>query len=510
MNKDKNLPPFSEMRQMIKKIFELSNKLNGSIPIGNLDNAATCAAYLYGFSSWKEYKLYLSKENTKYPIKKTIKTIKDISFESIKVNSIKPYNLNKLNKLSKEEEEEEINTSYPLLPEWLIGKYYYQQEKIEEPRGLLPINTMFTGSILSNLSNMYLNQIDNLLNVKQMAIIFGSDSSSQLFYETIPVLEKHKVLIIGREHILIDPLKEILNNDKMDIFFNVEDNLVGNFVLLWGAIIKKIKQTNNSYQLTIKELINLTEIETLLELDKLWENDNTIENKMLNDYLNYCKINKSMLYIAKESREKHYEKSFNLISQLKEIEYLYDNNYFSENSTFNMKDAIRNGQSIYIIQENDNCYKNLLIANYIIEEEEKRKKLINLNPELYIHWSIWWEAEHWLNEHQAFELSNMDEYVIMNYYMDSQFNNLEPLINNINQIVFLQQNIKGYSQKWKDRMLSETSNSEVNFWYGENKVLKDLLINEALLWRPISNKVFIHEYKLEKIKLYDDIIKEYF
>jgi hypothetical protein len=270
-------------------------------------------------------------------------------------------------------------------------------------------------------------------------------------------------------------------------------------------LINKL-QKQHSKILKIKELIELTTLPFLLALYESWGNKNIAVKQVLSDYLfDYCKIKTEENLININSQEYHYISASDLIQQLKEINSLYNDQYFTEDVSYSLSEAIYQKDCVLLVKEKNICYMKLLVGAYVAAYQNYYEELKYISPISYNYWTVWWEADQWIFADNVNEINQIKEAMVMSYYITSDFTHLNPIFTTTLQILFLQQNIITYSQEWKNRMLSHTSLSEVNFWYENCKVLKELEITKALLWQSINNynkPEGLEEYKLEKITLY--------
>lgn len=510
MSKEKNLPQAEDMRQIIKNIFELSKKLSFKIPVTDLQDAANLAAMIYGFNSWKEYKTYLNKESLKIQIKNPNIKIKRQVFNDIILSELIPFDLSQLKdlELSKFLLKE---TKNKLLPEFLIGNSTNKIMKVREPKAIKQENTFITGSPTSGINNFFSNHVKWLVNHKQTFVIFGSEEQGRIFSELKNTLQENKIQIIGKDYITLDPLVELIQSNEAESFFNIKDDKNSSFSFLWLQIVRKIISEHNKKP-NIKDAITLTKLTSLLEIYKLWKDSDQLLSSWLYKYLfDYCgiQIENEQYIISSSSMEKHFMISHELSLQLEEINLLYKEGVFTENSSDSLTKSIFNKESVFIIKERNQCYMDILSKMYMIAFTKHTNELKYINPQPYKFWSLWWEGEQWINEHNALGISKMNEATVKIVYVNSQFNNLQNLLNTSNQIIFLRQNLEGYSRFWKDKMLCQTNNLSINFWYDNCKVLRELENNECILWQLIDtqcNPEDVNEYQLDKVELYDEVI----
>lgn len=487
----KNKVTAEEMRVLIKNIFELSKKLSGNINIKNLDHAAEFAVNLFGYKSWKEFKLNLKKEMN-------LETLEEMEKELLKEIYLpkKEKIINKVANYQFELKKEKIiekKVSEQYVSEYLVGSFLAHNMKTRQPRGIIPTNCVITGNENQYYQNFVERHIYWLLENNQDFIIFSKKYLEELKYPDY-------VTLVNQKTNRLNPIQAILNTDIFDSFFRVE-NTSKSFSYLWSFLVRKF-DIENKY-LSIDDLVNMTDLEQLIAIKKECENDFVL-HKMLSQYLSLYVIETEDGYsISKESEIKHYKENKYLINKLREIKNLYKNGYFSEDSEFSLKESIFQKKKCVIDDYDNSIYRELIMSEYIVAQKEFQKDK-NLVENQHLIWTLFIEPETWLKNYQTKELNEHTSFA-QYYYIQNNTDNVDILLNSVNQILFLRQSLNYKKTTWKDRMLNITEEYRVNFWYNDNLVLKSLKENEALLWRTNDDpfaKNGLENFIMEKIELY--------
>lgn len=480
-----------EMRVLIKSIYQLSQKLSGNISIKNLDSAAEFAVNLFGYKNWKEFKQNLNKE-----------TIVE-NLEEIEVELLENKNFIKKDKLIKEINNYNFKTrkdiyldkkeSEKYMTEFLIGSHLTQNMKTKQPRGLMSTDCVITSNFNEDYKKFIENHIYWLIENNQDFIIFAKKYIEHIKFPD-------KVVKIDKENKKLNPIKAIINTDIFESFFRIE-NSQKSFSYLWSFLVKKFYIEGKD--LSIKDLLNMTDLEKLLQIKKECVNDFVLE-KMLSNYLNqYTTETENGILITKNDEEKHYKENIYLINKLQKIKELYSENYFTEDEEFSLKEAIYQKKQCIIKDLDNKIYHELIVAEYISAQKDFQKdKQVIENQHLI--WVLFLEAESWISNYQTNYLNyhmSFSQY----YYIHGNYKKIDQLLDKTKQILFLRQSISYKESLWKDRMLNITEQSNVNFWYNDNFVLKNLENKEAILWRT-TDELFVknglENFILEKIELY--------
>lgn len=513
MIEGKILPNAHNMREIIRNIFSLSQKLKGNIPINSLDDAATLAANAYGFTSWREYKIALNKKNEKdinnHLILNNIENhFNQSPFEISKGQKLvecSPYILQ--NSLYVKPNIELINNK-TVPKKWLIGKHFQKIGKIFDPKNLLLENSFILGSSITPIEKIFTKQLQWLDSENQSYVAFVGEMSSKDFTILENYYEfKKDINFIGKKHTLLNPIKELLFQNKLENLFSFNADEQSNYLDLILELINYLYQDKKN-NVNIYELIKFTEIETLLNIYNSVENKKKLP-RMLDYYLfTICKIKKSVNhYIVEECGYKTHAIHASYIKNvLLEIKMLYENGYFSLDSDCILYKALLEKEKLIIIKEDNINYQNIILNLYYTVAKCYENLFIEMNSNENKIWTLWWNAEDWINEKNQNQINDLQECFYMYYYINSNFQHLEKLSANIKQILFLKHNPYGYPQSMKENILNMTILYDINFWYDNIKIVRNLEENEAYLWQ-IGDSLAINknfeDYKLEKIQLYE-------
>lgn len=488
-----------EMKVLIKNVYQLSEKLSGNISIKNLDNAAEFAVNLFGYSSWKEFKQNLKKENNLNNIENT----DNDNSEKILSNYLKENNKDVFISLDKKykfkeriEKKIEKNKSENYTSEFLVGSYLTTQMKTKQPRGLMPTDCIVTTNFNNNYKEFCKSHISWLIDNKQDFIVFSGKYIDDMVFP-------NSVYIIEKNGLRLNPIKEIINKDIFEKFFKI-DHSTKSFSYLWHFLVKKCHIEGKD--LNIDDLLNMTSLENLIKIKKEFEKDYVI-NKMLSGYLlNYIedfKGEENRVSISQESKYRHYKENMYLINKLSEIKELYDNGYFTNKNEFSFKEAIFQKKKCIVKDLDNKLYKELILCEYI-EANKEFKTDKNIIEKEHLIWILFLEAENWIKTYQTNDL-NYHVSFAQYYYITSGLHKIEILLKEIKQILFLRQSMNYKNTIWKDKMLEVTKEDNTRFWYNSNMILKELTEKEAILWRTTDDPFAINgleDFILEKIDLY--------
>lgn len=484
-----------EIKKMINRVYDLSLKLSGNIKIKDLNSASNLVAIIHGYKSWKEYKLNnkdiyqdLNLENSIVVEKNNEKYIKKEFVSSV-------FDFNKYKKIS---QKKYINKENKGLPNgWLIAKKRHDIEKYIESKLLLNEDTVITSDKSKEQYNFYQKQIDFLLENKQSLIIFGNNIE-----DIKNNIDSFK--IIGENRLKLNPLEDLLNSDGLELFFKIDElKDQGTFPWLWLMLIRTIQEMESN-TFTVKDLLELTDLEKIINIYHSLKNNNYYIKKIIENYLfKKCQIikNDKSYTINENSYKTHYEDSFLLIKKLNELNDLYNKNIFSYSPDISFSDIMNNKDNCYIL-ENNEIYLEAISLSYIKNYKNYFNSLKNINNNSYYFWTLFWDAEKWISKLTASEYANQETSLIM-YYINSNINNLSLILNKVNQLIMFKQTISGYTEYWKDKILYLTEYYNVNLWYGNKKILTELKENEIIFWSSSdkNSNIELKSYKLEKVEL---------
>lgn len=500
------IPNKDEMRLLVKSIFNTASKMNHTIQINTLDDAASLAAYLYGFSSWAEYlvvskKEYDAKKNEEFTFK--VPKFKDKIIKAQDLDWTSPPTKQKLNNLP------QVSSLMPV--EMLIGKKKHHHSKTSQPVGLLTENYMATGAISSEIGLFFKNQVQWLLAHNQAIYLFGNFSESEEFIQSIKNETRQEITVIEKGAYVLDPIREALENDNFEALLDIVSFEEGQtFSWLWITLIKLLK---TEIEWDAKTLLKSLDLEVLLRLKEYITQSNDVIYKMLNQYFfKKCQIKQEGegYLISEAAQNLHYHNTFIIRERLEKIIQLYEKGYFSKKSTIDLKQKIFEKKSVVFAGcEDDKLqsdYWEFCALTFASAIRQQNKATQNLNPKAYQVWSLWWDIGQLLNENTANELLNNADTLILGGYALNNTSVTESWFQEFKQVIFFRQFIDDVSPQWKQKALSRTEKWEDNLWFGQYAVLKKLPKKTAYLWAPNGNLIAkdIESYDFKHFNLYDN------
>lgn len=513
MNK---IPTIEELNFLIKNLYNTSTKFNGNIKIGNIEEAADLVAYLYGFSSWKEYQKLLETE-TKYnfPEKYYFKNKKFTSLhlqkEDIENNFIDSLPKHQIKKINYS------NTESNMLPyEWLIGKRKHEQSKTVEPIGIETDNFIINTSNLKHLNPILKLQIENLINNKQSFFIFGLDDVDlieDIKQHHLREINSSTLYKIGKNEFRIDPISEAFEHDDLESLFSTSstgEELDG-FIITWLMIIRTLHH-DFGYNWNSTSLLNSLNIESLIDILFLLKTKHKLLYQYLSQYLfKQCSVNieDNNITIAENGQQKHYQQTYVLKEKLEKIDSLYKQGFFSNKSKLTISKLIFNKDCALFLEcdepELRKDYWHLCNLSYLNAHKKYKKTLTkeSIDSNLYKVWSIWWRANDKIQEYYVSEFNKLDTHII-SAYVFSESDNLSPWFLSFKQILFLRQPSPIVIDAWKNRALSNTNYWENNLFFNQYEILRTLKNDEAYFWKPNleNNPEKLEHYHFIKVNLY--------
>lgn len=299
----------SQIRKIIEKTMQIAQNNNGAIPISKIEDAAALAAYIAGYSSWKEYRKEQKKDLTpKSPLeieeineKENNFSIKKIDISPENVNLFKDYFLS----LIKQEQLPSLKENNQLLFNIIIGNSYNKLTKASEPRTLLLQNTAFIGNNERFLDNA----------------IFSLEEQKQTIFKFSNKPENAK----------LDPINEIFVGDYLEDFLAEYSQDHRDFIFIWGLLLKHLYQ-QYKMKITVDFLIETLSLDFVVKIWYLLSQENSFIGSMLLNYiksLSNIKQEGFSIAFSKESQEKHWKHVQPLLSKLTIIKDAYDHEVFS-------------------------------------------------------------------------------------------------------------------------------------------------------------------------------------
>lgn len=305
---NKNLFTESQVRQIIEKSHQIASSNNGSIPISNLEDAASLAAYIAGYSSWKQYRKE-QKKLGKLELKSEIQEDEATSFNLLTIDSspiaileLKTY----LKSLTNKESKPELKENKQLLYKIEVGQVYNKLTKATQICHLDLENSCFVGDNFK-----FLGIAQNSL-VEQLQTIIEFNAGNKQ----------------GEK---LDPINEIFSGDYLEDFLSQGSQDNKNFAFIWGLLVKQLFE-QYKFKFTAEFLMKTLELEFVMKAwCMLYQEGNFLAN-MLMGYIKslpQIKIEPSKIILSKDAQEKHWENIKKIHSQLSVLKEAYDQNIFS-------------------------------------------------------------------------------------------------------------------------------------------------------------------------------------
>ncbi|NCQ51497.1 hypothetical protein GW796_06305 [archaeon] len=299
----------SQIKQIIEKSLQTANVNNGVIPIVNIDAAASFAAYIAGFSSWKQYRREKRRESVKYDYKVEITeridnnlSMVDISAKGI--DSIK-YLLTSQEKIGlKKELVENKKTIFKIN----VGKSYNAVTKATDTHYLKLENTCFIGSHY------------HFLDIAKESLI----EQNQCIIEITSNLKGEGKL---------DPINEIFNSEHLEDFLGNMSQDHKDFIFIWGLLIKQIGQ-QYKIKYTVDFLLKSLNLDFIIQFCGLLLKENNFLANMILGYIRSIfdiNMNLEKINISKEVNNLHWENIKEMYAKLTSFKDCYVAGIFSYN-----------------------------------------------------------------------------------------------------------------------------------------------------------------------------------
>lgn len=496
MTKELPIISESEMRVLIKRIHDASIKNSGSFSITSLEDAARFAVYLHGFPSWKAYraskhlKAGQPATSLEVEIDESKFTVKNIKRKEVIYGSARTH----------------TNLKIPLVKskvipfEILVGKKRIPITKTDQPVGLLSDHTVVVASIEKNkiMYDYYMNQLKSS---QQCVFAFGVEPGKYF--------SSNEHYVLGQYADKVDILTELLATDYFENYFDINgDDQNNNFIWLWSLLVRYYHNENERH-VKIRDIIELTKLENLLNIYTMLESKKHFLSKILGPYLfKLCKIEESdSSWIVNETTQKiHFKQCFVLLKKLKNIKKLYDLGYFSETAQVNIKNALYEKKTVLIedcshidlVDEYNSLYNSVYIASHI-----QHKALVG-NSNEYKTWAIWLHGDIWVKDRDIVALSKIKNEAIFIIYAQ-KMNGLHKFFSMSKQILFLHNPHIEVCEVWKQNALEITQHWQENIFFNQSQNIREMEDDKALLWHPINPLDApdgLEDYTLEKIETY--------
>ncbi len=334
----------SQIRQVMEKVFQIANKNNGKIPIYKLDDAATLAAYIAGYSSWKQYRKEHKKETILTSI--SVEDKKEQKEFTTKKVEVSPENIVDLKKRFTDlpilNKKAEIKENKKNIYKIIVGKDYNTVTKSNEFKNIWVENTCFVGS----------------------ETIFLDSAKNSLMEDIQPIIEFSSKS--GKDK--IDPINEIFSGDYLEDYLGGSSSDHRDFQFIWGFLIKHLSQ-QYKMKFTANFLLETLELEFVVSIWSLLSQENSFLGGMLLTYIKSISNIKNegfTISLSGEAQKKHWDNVVKIRSKLKELQKAYEDGVFSYEGNFLGNYIVeKKSASIYIPEKSNKLVLNTV--DFLIE-----------------------------------------------------------------------------------------------------------------------------------------------
>lgn len=460
-----------QIKEIIEKSLQISQKNHGSIPLNSIEQATTFASYIAGFPSWNHYKKSLESQSKQ-----------NISFS----NQTKPPYFDNI--LSFNIEPIQIFNFENSFPKTIPLEIYKESPSNPMILSRIPLGFKYN-HILKQNESFYLDIESSVFIGNQFSLF--TNIQSYLKEQNQTILFFHHELDQKNNSSYFNPLAELLYSDIYhDIFSNYSNHL---FLTIWFELIQYLV-TSYHIKITAEFLINSLNLEFLTSLLFLLVSKKNQLNQILLSYFKSLsiQIQKNSVTFSIESQKKHYENILPLQNLLFIFQKEYDKKTFSYDAPL-LSSYLNNKKSAEFYLEKNLPSALLKILNIIIEKTANNYK----NK----------VEKYQKNEHCVFFLSShenllnkpFNDYCIVWKYTQT-YNDYSEFY----QIVFLQH--KSFIQPPEKFLLYFYQNTpyfEDNLFFSSGQKLIQLSKNECYLWKK-NSKNDIHyflSYQLVKLNI---------
>lgn len=460
----------SQIKQIIEKSSQVANQNNGTIPISNLEDAASLAAYIAGYSSWKQYRKE-QKKSEKVEFKSNLENQKIKEFDS-KAVDISPTSIlelkNNLKKIGKSHSIIELQENKQLVYKIEVGQMYDKSTKATQICYLNLENTCFIGDNT------------NFLKIVQNSLIEQSQT----------IIEFNQSNKLGDK---LNPIEEIFSGDYLEEFLSNGNQDSKNFNFIWGLLIKQLFE-QYKIKFTADFLIETLDLSFVMKAwCMLYQEGNFLANMIMNyiKALPQIKIEPSQIYLSKNTQEAHWENIKGIYSELIELKNAYDNNIFSYDG-IKILDCMIEKKSVeinfsaktenfllkvvdFIISSSSQSYQKQIDgldvkehAIFIINKNENLNPVISENDYIF----RFSELPNWAS-------SNMKDYEQIVFSKHSSF--IEP------------------NNEFITKFYLSTPNIEKNLFANSGEALINLEDNISYLWKRQNKEANIGSFIMQRI-----------
>jgi len=467
----KNLFTESQIRQIIEKVNHVAQSNNGIIHITKIEDAASLAAYIAGYSSWKQYRKANKKDSKLLELNFSLENLENKNFNSLTVD-ISPHIIlefeSYLKSLQNKSIPFELKENKQLLFKIAVGQNYNKLTKSNQTYFLNLENTCFIGNNSRFIDYVKANLKEQLQTV--IEINSGNKSSEKL-----------------------DPINEIFTSDYLEDFLTNGTQNNKNFIFIWGLLIKQLAK-QFKLKFTADFLMKSLELDFILKAWCLLSKENNYLSKILIDYiksLSLVKVDKSKINISKDSQEKHWENVKKIYFQLLIIKNAYDDGIFLYNG-LKLIDCMISKKSIDIVIPNKTNGFIFNIIEFVLTSASAAYQKLVKGLDIKEH------AIFIINKHE-----NIRKLPIKNDYVFCLAKLLpyeSKMLDKFEQIVFSKHlSFIEPSLEFIRNFYLNTTKIEDNIFTNSGKILLELDENSAYLWKKENKDSEISFFVLQKI-----------
>lgn len=461
-----------QIKEIIEKTFQISQKNNGLIPIENIEQATSFASYIAGFPSWNHYKKNLNFSLPKKTIDFSLSKKNNILIEKTLSFEVQPLEIIEFENLLKKEHSYEdslpLQTNRAILSKIPLGFQYHPVLKQDKQFYLDTESTIFVGH---QFSLFY--QLKSYLTDQNQCVIYFHDQQKQ-----------------KEQSFLLNPLAELFYSDIYhDIFHQYSNHL---FLTIWFEILQYIIATYH-VKITAEFLLKSLQIDFLTYLLFLFVSKKNQLNQILLSYFKSIgvQIQKNSILFSIQAQQKHLDNIVPLQNLLLIFQEEYNKNTFSYDSHL-ISFYLENKKSIDFFIPSELPKPLFEIINLIIEKTSSNYK----NKVEQYHKTEY--CTFLLSSHDNVLMGLLNDYCIVwkytqNYYDYSDFH----------QIVFLQhQSFLQPPEKFLLYFYQNTPYFDDNLFFSSGQKLIELHQNECYLWKKNKNDLnYFLSYELVKLNL---------
>lgn len=477
----KNSYTESQIRQMVEKISQIAEKNKGFIKINRIEDAASMAAYIAGYSSWQQYRKDQKKKKSKNEISIETNDEKnqieedmfsachiDISSQEILIFKDSLQQLQKYSRLSPDFQE-----NRQIISNLLIGE---KSNKVTKSKEIFSLNiepTLFMGNDFTFINSVK----EQLIEQKQCILEFSSDKKE------------------NSNTFKLDPLNEIYCSEFFDILFDIQHQNYKDFGFLWSMIIKQITQ-QYYIKLNVEFLLKTLDLDFLVKFWLLLSHESHFLSNMIGQYfknLSSINLQTNQVYVSASAQKKHWDNTIYLRKRLELLKEAYKSNIFSYNGqSLLVAFANKKNVQLYLPSKIEpfilKCV-NLVMQNCIQVYEKSVAGLNTKYHQIFI-----------VNKHEDLLKIDIDsEYFV---YFCHAYPHQNFLLSSFSQIIFTKHHVfHDLNPEFIIKFYLNTQDLTENIFAKSGDILLNLNKNEAYLWKTLEKSDIEHlgTYNLIKI-----------